>query len=96
MSTAVPSMAAGAASGPDSVRYVNGHSAKCSADLHRSCFCVRFIAEHTRLKEESLRVRLVAFVTPTDLSNVSLAFASSPSATSRCIEEAIVSEKSLD
>ncbi|XP_046650110.1 acetylcholine receptor subunit alpha-like isoform X4 [Daphnia pulicaria] len=44
----------------DHIRYIgpNGmHSAKCSADLHRSCFCVRFIAEHTRLKEESLRVR---------------------------------------
>jgi len=35
----------------------SGHHAKCTADLHRSCFCVRFIAEHTRLKEESLRVR---------------------------------------
>ena len=33
------------------------HHTRCTADLHRSCFCVRFIAEHTRLKEESLRVR---------------------------------------
>ncbi|XP_046452694.1 acetylcholine receptor subunit alpha-like isoform X3 [Daphnia pulex] len=44
----------------DHIRYIGPggmHSAKCSADLHRSCFCVRFIAEHTRLKEESLRVR---------------------------------------
>lgn len=32
------------------------HTSKCTADLHRSCFCVRFIAEHTRIKEESLRV----------------------------------------
>ncbi len=48
----------------DHIRYIgpNGmHSAKCSADLHRSCFCVRFIAEHTRLKEESLRVRPFLF-----------------------------------
>lgn len=44
----------------DNIRYIGPggmHSAKCTADLHRSCFCVRFIAEHTRLKEESLRVR---------------------------------------
>lgn len=32
------------------------HHGRCTADLHRSCFCVRFIAEHTRTKEESLRV----------------------------------------
>ena len=44
----------------ENIRYIGPggmHSAKCTADLHRSCFCVRFIAEHTRLKEESLRVR---------------------------------------
>ncbi|XP_045029496.1 acetylcholine receptor subunit alpha-like isoform X1 [Daphnia magna] len=44
----------------DNIRYIGPggmHSAKCTTDLHRSCFCVRFIAEHTRLKEESLRVR---------------------------------------
>lgn len=43
----------------DNIRYIGPggmHSAKCTTDLHRSCFCVRFIAEHTRLKEESLRV----------------------------------------
>lgn len=34
----------------------SAHNNKCTADLHRSCFCVRFIAEHTRLKEESMRV----------------------------------------
>jgi len=53
-------------SGPAHLRYVgtgamsqlgSAQHHKCTADLHRSCFCVRFIAEHTRLKEESLRVR---------------------------------------
>ena len=36
---------------------VGPNHVRCTADLHRSCFCVRFIAEHTRLKEESLRVK---------------------------------------
>lgn len=30
----------------------------CSTEVHRSCFCVRFIAEHTKLLEDSTKVRL--------------------------------------
>ncbi|KAK7868868.1 hypothetical protein R5R35_014193 [Gryllus longicercus] len=32
------------------------HSA-CPAEVHRSCFCVRFIAEHTRMLEDSTKVK---------------------------------------
>jgi len=52
-STAVPPPPPPSAPSPRNRRL---HTAKCTADLHRSCFCVRFIAEHTRIKEESLRV----------------------------------------
>jgi hypothetical protein len=31
------------------------HSA-CPPEVHRTCFCVRFIAEHTRMLEESTKV----------------------------------------
>lgn len=31
---------------------------QCSAEVHRACWCVNFIAEHTRLKEDSTKVRL--------------------------------------
>ncbi|XP_054726798.1 acetylcholine receptor subunit alpha-like isoform X2 [Anastrepha obliqua] len=31
--------------------------AKCPAKVHRSCFCVRFIAEHTKLLEDSTKVK---------------------------------------
>ncbi|KAK2704942.1 acetylcholine receptor subunit alpha-like isoform X1 [Artemia franciscana] len=53
---------------PSEVRYV-GYSplcpgsanipggGKCNQELHQSCFCVRFIAEHTRLKEEATKVK---------------------------------------
>lgn len=27
----------------------------CPTELHRSCFCVRFIAEHTRMLEDSIK-----------------------------------------
>lgn len=30
---------------------------KCPPEIHRSCFCVRFIAEHTKLLEDSTKVR---------------------------------------
>lgn len=29
----------------------------CPTELHRSCFCVRFIAEHTRMLEDSIKVK---------------------------------------
>lgn len=29
---------------------------KCPPEIHRSCFCVRFIAEHTKLLEDSTKV----------------------------------------
>lgn len=29
----------------------------CPTELHRSCFCVRFIAEHTRMLEDSVKVK---------------------------------------
>jgi nicotinic acetylcholine receptor len=28
----------------------------CPPQVHKSCFCVRFIAEHTRMLEESTKV----------------------------------------
>lgn len=31
------------------------HSA-CPPEVHRTCFCVRFIAEHTRMLEDSTKV----------------------------------------
>lgn len=33
---------------------------KCPPEIHRSCFCVRFIAEHTKLLEDSTKVSLIA------------------------------------
>lgn len=33
------------------------HSA-CPPEVHKTCFCVRFIAEHTRMLEDSTKVRL--------------------------------------
>lgn len=29
----------------------------CPTEIHRSCFCVRFIAEHTRMLEDSVKVK---------------------------------------
>ncbi|XP_042874154.1 acetylcholine receptor subunit alpha-like 1 isoform X1 [Penaeus japonicus] len=29
----------------------------CSPEVHRTCWCVNFIAEHTRLKEDSTKVK---------------------------------------
>lgn len=29
---------------------------RCPPEIHRSCFCVRFIAEHTKLLEDSTKV----------------------------------------
>ncbi|ETN64466.1 acetylcholine receptor protein alpha 1, 2, 3, 4 invertebrate [Anopheles darlingi] len=29
----------------------------CSTEIHRSCFCVRFIAEHTKMLEDSTKVK---------------------------------------
>lgn len=34
------------------------HSA-CPPEVHKTCFCVRFIAEHTRMLEESTKVRTI-------------------------------------
>lgn len=31
----------------------------CPPEIHRSCFCVRFIAEHTKLLEESTKVTII-------------------------------------
>jgi nicotinic acetylcholine receptor len=31
---------------------------KCPPEIHRSCICVRFIAEHTKMLEDSTKVRL--------------------------------------
>lgn len=31
----------------------------CPPEIHRSCFCVRFIAEHTKMQEDSTKVSLV-------------------------------------
>lgn len=31
----------------------------CPPEIHRSCFCVRFIAEHTKMQEDSIKVRLL-------------------------------------
>lgn len=31
---------------------------KCPTEIHRSCFCVRFIAEHTKLLEDSTKVSI--------------------------------------
>lgn len=31
----------------------------CPTEIHRSCFCVRFIAEHTKLQEDSTKVNFV-------------------------------------
>lgn len=28
----------------------------CPSEIHRSCFCVRFIAEHTKMQEDSTKV----------------------------------------
>lgn len=30
---------------------------KCPPEVHRSCYCVRFIAEHTRMLEDSTKVK---------------------------------------
>lgn len=30
---------------------------KCPPEVHKSCFCVRFIAEHTKMLEDSTKVR---------------------------------------
>ncbi|XP_037955341.1 acetylcholine receptor subunit alpha-like isoform X2 [Teleopsis dalmanni] len=30
---------------------------KCPPSVHRSCFCVRFIAEHTKMQEDSIKVK---------------------------------------
>lgn len=29
---------------------------KCPPKIHKSCFCVRFIAEHTKMQEDSTKV----------------------------------------
>lgn len=33
----------------------------CSPEVHRTCWCVNFIAEHTRLKEDSTKVTPYAY-----------------------------------
>jgi len=30
----------------------------CPPEVHKSCFCVRFIAEHTKMLEDSTKVKL--------------------------------------
>lgn len=34
----------------------------CPPEIHRSCFCVRFIAEHTKMQEDSTKVRLLLYI----------------------------------
>lgn len=34
---------------------------KCPPEIHRSCFCVRFIAEHTKLLEDSTKVSMLPY-----------------------------------
>ncbi|KAL7646558.1 UNVERIFIED_CONTAM: hypothetical protein RMT77_001809 [Armadillidium vulgare] len=36
---------------------VNHNYQHCNPDVHRTCWCVNFIAEHTRLKEGSTKVK---------------------------------------
>lgn len=31
---------------------------KCPPEIHKTCFCVRFIAEHTKMLEDSTKVRI--------------------------------------
>lgn len=31
---------------------------RCPPEIHKSCFCVRFIAEHTKMLEDSTKVNL--------------------------------------
>lgn len=35
---------------------------KCPTEIHRSCFCVRFIAEHTKLLEDSTKVSKIIII----------------------------------
>lgn len=56
--TAVPDLDMGPPSGIKSPIINNpafSHS-KCPPRVHRSCFCVRFIAEHTKMQEDSTKV----------------------------------------
>lgn len=56
--TAVPDLDMGPPSGIKSPILNNpafSHS-KCPPRVHRSCFCVRFIAEHTKMQEDSTKV----------------------------------------
>lgn len=34
----------------------------CPSEVHKSCFCVRFIAEHTKMLEDSTKVRRVTLL----------------------------------
>lgn len=34
---------------------------RCPPEIHKSCFCVRFIAEHTKMLEDSTKVRSVTY-----------------------------------
>uniref|UniRef100_T1GB09 Uncharacterized protein n=1 Tax=Megaselia scalaris TaxID=36166 RepID=T1GB09_MEGSC len=56
--TAVPDLDMGPPSGIKSPILNNpafSHN-KCPPRVHRSCFCVRFIAEHTKMQEDSTKV----------------------------------------
>ena len=33
---------------------------KCPPRVHKSCFCVRFIAEHTKMQEDSTKVQILS------------------------------------
>lgn len=48
----------------------------CPPEIHRSCFCVRFIAEHTKLQEDSTKVRFtfILFKLMTSYSYVVVGF----------------------
>lgn len=35
----------------------------CPPEVHKSCFCVRFIAEHTKMLEDSTKVTSLVFFT---------------------------------
>lgn len=45
---------------------------KCPTEIHKSCFCVRFIAEHTKMLEDSTKVRLICFIFSFTLKTVKL------------------------
>lgn len=39
---------------------------RCPPNMHKSCFCVRFIAEHTKMQEDSTKVQIFYFIFSVD------------------------------